>query len=378
MKDIVEINEMKKLMSISKTINLIPLSEEKDKIKLWDNFVVNHPEGRFCHLSGYKKVVENSYNYTPYYYMLEKNGTIVGLIPFFVSKSIFLGKKMVSQPFSEYGGLLLDDMTSMEHEEVFSAVRAVMRQAKAGLAEIHGGFGIPESERNKHLMPIAPHFRAVITLDMDAETFFTKKINRMVRKAVRKAERNNVICYEKSDPEMVSKYFYPLFLLSMKRLGVPAHPLSYYTGFCKHLKDNLKIFWAEYDNKIIAALLGFTVGKGIHIINIVSDSAYWDKRPNDLCHWRFIKWGIENNYEFFDMGSVRYDGQEKFKKKWGIELMDYNHYLINIDPNKKMPSGSSFDSSSKTMRLFSTAWNKCIPLPLTRYIGPIVRKQLAR
>ena len=78
------------------------------------------------------------------------------------------------------------------------------------------------------------------------------------------------------------------------------------------------------------------------------------------------------------MGSVRYDGHEKFKKIWGIELMVYNLYLINIDPNKRKPAGGSFDSSSKTMRFFSAAWNKCMPLSLTRYIGPIVRKQLAR
>lgn len=365
-------------MVISENLKLIPFSETKEEVDLWDGFAANHPEGRFCHLSGYKKVVEKSYNYKPYYYILKKNNSIVGLIPFFVCNSIMLGKKLISQPFSEYGGFLLTDLKNEEYKEVFENIRKIMRQAKVETAEIHGGFGIPEAQRNEYMIPIAPHYRAVLKLDTTVEIMFNERIDRMVRKAVRKAERSQVKCYEKSDQDMIKDCFYPLFLKSMKRLGVPAHPLSYYIGLLEHLGNNIKIFWAEYSGKIVAALLGFTVGRGIHIINSVSDPVHWDKRPNDLCHWRFIKWGIENFYEYFDMGSVRYEGQMKFKNKWGVELKEFNYYLLKIDPRYGKSSGDLFESSSKSMRFLSAVWSKCVPLSLTRYIGPLVRRQLAR
>jgi lipid II:glycine glycyltransferase (peptidoglycan interpeptide bridge formation enzyme) len=108
-----------------------------------------------------------------------------------------------------------------------------------------------------------------------------------------------------------------------ENIGSPPHPLAYYTKCYEYLKDYLKIFWAEYEGKIIAALLGFAVGRGVHIINTVSDEKHWGKRPNDLCHWNFIKWGYENGYEFFDLGSVRYEGQKRYKEKWGAEFQKY-------------------------------------------------------
>ncbi len=369
---------MNKKIELLSGINLTPLSSDESYQTSWDNFVINHPEGRFCHLIGYKKVVENSYRYQPHYYLLEKNENVVGIIPFFIFNSVFFGKKLLSQPFSEYGGLLLGDLKAEEYDDVFNLTREVLVQAKVKSAEIHGGFGIPQNIRDKYLIPTNQHYRGILKLEADADLFFETKVDRMVRKAIRKAERNNVTCYEKSDPGMIKDNFYPLFLQSMKRLGVPAHPLTYYSQIAENLSKYLKIFWAEYEGKIIASLLGFAVGKGIHIINTVSDPAYWDKRPNDLCHWRFIKWGIENKYEFFDFGSIRYDGQKIFKEKWGAELVDYNHYLLNADPKNDRPSHGPIDSSSNTMKFFSTAWNKTVPLSMTRYLGPIIRRQLGR
>jgi len=365
-------------MSNSNNLKITPFCDDRVNTELWDNFVANHPEGRFCHLIGYKKVVEGSYRYQPYYYLLKKGDNVAGIIPFFVFKSAFLGKKLISQPFSEYGGLLLDTLSPYEYDEVFNLSRDILKQANVKMAEIHGGFGIPQDSRDKFLIPSSQHYRGILNLDTDADLYFEKTVDRMVRKAIRKAERNNVTCFEKSDSEMIKNHFYPLFLQSMKRLGVPAHPLSYYEKMTEHLDKNLKIFWAEFEGKIIAGLLGFAVGRGIHIINIVSDPVYWDKRPNDLCHWHFIKWGIENKYDYFDFGSVRYEGQKIFKEKWGAELVDYNHYLLIADPQKGKPIGGHFDSSSKTMSFFSTAWNKCVPLSMTKYLGPIIRKQLGR
>ncbi len=368
-----------KLVNSTKGLNLTLFpDEEEDKKILWDEYVLTHPEGRFCHLMGYKKVVERTYGYRAIYLAIEKNKRIVGIFPSFLCKSIFLGKKIASQPFSEYGGILAQELTQSDYEELFEALNEVMHKTKVNLIEIHGGFGITENIREKYLLPIFSHHRAVLRLDDNVDEIWKKKVSYEARKAVRKAERNGVICYEKVDPDMIVNQFYPLFLASMKRLGAPPHPPTYYLECCEHLKDYLRIFWAEHEGKIIAALLGFAIGKTIHIINIVSDDKYWDKRPNDLCHWSFIKWGCENGYKHFDLGSVRYEGQRRYKEKWGAEFQKYAHYVFAPDLDTKKMKSKTFDSSSKSMVFFSTVWQKFMPLEVSKFLGPMVRKQLAR
>ena len=366
-------------MNSTRSVNLVLLSdEEEDKRISWDEYVLAHPEGRFCHLMGYRKVLGETYGYRAVYFAIEKDKRIVGVLPSFLCKSIFFGKKIASQPFSEYGGMLTHDLTQNDYDAVFEALGETMRNKRANLIEIHGGFGIPENVKERYLFPVFSHHRALLRLGDDVDEIWKRRVNYEVRKAVRKAERSGVTCYERVDRAMITERFYPLFLASMKRLGAPPHPLAYYVKCYEHLKDYLKIFWAEYEGKIVAALLGFAVGKAVHIINIVSDDRYWSKRPNDLCHWSFIKWGCENGYKDFDLGSVRYEGQRRYKEKWGAEFEKYAHYVFAPNLSERKMKSKTFDSSSRSMAFFSSAWQRLVPLKLSGFLGPMVRKHLAR
>jgi hypothetical protein len=120
--------------------------------------------------------------------------------------------------------------------------------------------------------------------------------------------------------------------------------------------------------------MGFTVGKRIQITHIVSDEMSWGLRTNDLVHWEFIKWGCENGYSEFDFGSVRYDGQRRYKKKWGTKTENGGYYFLSTMPAKIR----TFGSSSKTMRTFSKIWSLCVPRFVTPILGPVIRKQLIR
>jgi hypothetical protein len=354
------------------------LKEDQVPPQLWDKLVKEHPEGRFCHLMGYKRVVEDTYGYEPFYFIFEKDGKIVGVFPSFVCKSLIFGKKIVSQPFSEYGGMLASELTEEEYEETFGAIGEVMQKIKVNSIQIHGGFGLPENIKEKYLSLAFSHHRAILKLGDEPDEIWKKRISYEVRKAVHKAERSHVICYQKVDPDMIIDKFFPLFLTSMKRLGVPPHSLAYYMKCYEHLRDYLKIFWAEYEGEVIAGLLGFAVGKGIHIINTVSNEKHWEKRPNDLCHWNFIKWGSQNGYEFFDLGSVRYEGQRRYKEKWGAEFQEYAHYVFAPNIDTKKIKSKTFDSSSRTMVFFSSLWQKFVPLGVSKFLGPMVRKHLTR
>ena len=59
------------------------------------------------HLTGFRSAVDATYGLEPFYRIYKKGGEIRAVFPGFFHPSRIYGRKIVSQPFSEYGGLLL-------------------------------------------------------------------------------------------------------------------------------------------------------------------------------------------------------------------------------------------------------------------------------
>jgi CelD/BcsL family acetyltransferase involved in cellulose biosynthesis len=340
----------------------------------WDEYVENHPEGRFSQLSGYR-YLEQVYGYAPYYLTFKSDaGKIVGVLPCFEARSLLFGRRFLSQPFSEYGGFLLDqDLSDDDRDSIVSAVSEYMTDRDLDVLETHGNYGMAgEDERlrigNRQQL-------AYLELQRSPESLWEQGVSRHVRKAIRKAERSGLRSIEQTDEHMITTHFYPLYLRSMHRLGSPPHPVTFFLRCFDAMRSKMRIFWALYEDQPIAGLLGFSCGRRVSIVNIVSDERHWHLRPNDLIHWEYIKWACENGYQYFDFGSVRYDGQAQFKEKWGCVFRDSGYYFLTAKPGA---SYDNFDSSSGSMALASKIWAKCMPHPLAKHVGPTLRKHLLR
>src|SRR5713101_3861079 len=193
--------------------------------KTWDAYVHAHPESRFCDLFAYR-CVEKAYGYRPRYFGFVKNNKLVGVLPAFETRSLFFGRRLVSQPFSEYGGFLLNpDLAEEDFQEILEQLKRFLSARK-------------------------------------------------------QAERSGLKVVERSDNSTLVSEFFPLYLASMKRLGVPPHSIQYYLQCRAAFGDRMKIFWAIHDGRPISGLLGFECGQRISIINIVSDDRFWEVRPN--------------------------------------------------------------------------------------------------
>ncbi len=338
----------------------------------WDEFVNQHPEGRFSQLAGYKDVVEKTYGYSSVYRLfVTPEGRVAAVFPAFVKKSCLMGNKLISQPFCEYGGLLVDNLGREECSCIKDKLSDLLSELKLPFCEMHGGMGLPDKNRGALFPHRLLHQYAV--LELSSSEVWEDKVDRMVRKAVRKAERSGLECYQDITETAIINDFYPLYLHAMKRFGTPPHPKTFFLNCQRYLAKDMKLFLVKYRGRVIAALLGFTTGKRVHIINTVSDERHWDKRPNDLAHWHFIEWASNNGYHFFDFGPVRYGGQRQFKEKWGAEFFDYYYFFISQRENGNMPKPATH---SVGVRYFAWAWGRLLPLPVTEVIGPWFRKQL--
>ena len=339
----------------------------------WDNFINRHPEGRFSQLIGYKDVLEETYDYEASYWLFRDfEGKVIGVFPSFIKRSKFLGNKLISQPFCEYGGALVEGHYG---EEVLSLIKGALGkllvQYNLPFLEVHGGTGLRSDSAEVIFRKRPMHQYALLTLS-SSEEVWQKKMDRMVRKAVRKAQNSNLQCCQETTESSITRDFYPLYLRSMKKFGTPPHPQSFFLSCLRYLSDYMRLFLVKDRGKAISALLGFTTGKRVHITSIASDENYWDKRPNDLAHWEFIKWAADSGYEIFDFGPVRYEGQKRFKEKWGVDLFDYSYFFLSQEGHDTREE----ITCSKRAKAFASLWKWLVPLPLTGIIGGWFRQQL--
>ena len=349
----------------------------KGNQKEWDSFVENHPEGRFFFLSGYKRAIEETYGYEGFYYLFKKDGQTAAILPSFKLNGLLSGRRLLSSPFAEYGGLLGNNLSLEDLEEIVAFLQQFLLEHKIPFLEIHGGLGLPTDLMNSFFHPVPMYEYAILPLSKPEE-IWDHALDRQVRKAVRKARKAKLVAYEETTEETISRKFYPLYLLSMKRLGTPPHPKKLFLNYLSSLKDNIRLFLVDDGDLTIATLLGFAVGKRVHIIHTASDPEHWDKRPNDLAHWAFIEWACNEGYEIFDFAVVRYEGQRRYKEKWGVQLFNYSHYYLFSENVKKEDITPIDPSSRRSIRLSSWLWRNCVPFGLTEPLGPPIRRRLGR
>jgi CelD/BcsL family acetyltransferase involved in cellulose biosynthesis len=340
----------------------------------WDGYVLAHPEGRFCHLTAYHRAVRASYGLKEIRFALRREGRLCGLLAVGGGRSAFFGRKWISMPFSEYGGFLLDpDVPEVEARRLAVGVIAEARRASTRSIEINGALGLFEGQ--DLFARSVPYEAALLDLSPGPERLFEKVVTYEVRKAVRKAESKGLTTREASDIGTIRNVFYPLHLDSMRRLCVPPHGLNYFEELKNEFGDDLQIFWAERDGEKHAGLLGIRSGQRVQIFATVSRPDSWEDRPNDLAHWAYIRWACAQGARWFDFGSVRYEGQRRFKKKWGVTFHPAAHWIADLSGGKRM---ATFDSSSEALSLTGRIWSALVPTPATQWLGPIVRRQLLR
>jgi hypothetical protein len=69
----------------------------------WDDFVNRQNQSTIFHTSAWAKVIQESYGYIPYYYVIEDDTKqLKAAIPFHFINSWLTGKRMICLPFSDY------------------------------------------------------------------------------------------------------------------------------------------------------------------------------------------------------------------------------------------------------------------------------------
>ena len=341
----------------------------------WDAFVAVQPGGRMVHLSGYKAAVEGTYGFAPFYRMYRTGGDIRAIFPGFFHPSHLYGRKIVSQPFSEYGGLLLAaDASSAERAAILDEFEAAARRALAvtGFAHLEMRSPLSLTDAEMRRFAGAPLFKRAERPLADPEAMW-KALDPKDRNIIQKARGYGLAFTEEARETPLRRDFYPLYLATMKRLGSPPHPLAHFLRLRRGLGRAMKVFLVRFRGRPVAALVAWAVGSTVHVTDMCSDQAAFFLKPNDFAVWEFLRWAREEGCATFDFGPVRYRGQEIFKKKWRMELTDYTYAYLTDRPDRVR---NTFTGGGGLMAAAPGIWKAVLPVGLTRLVGKYLRREV--
>ncbi|MFH1202745.1 MAG: GNAT family N-acetyltransferase [Candidatus Omnitrophota bacterium] len=341
----------------------------------WDDFVLKNSFVRFYHLSGFKDVLEKFYRDRSFYLIFENDDEIKAVLPIFLLKTLFFHKAL-SLPFAEYAGIMGENLSSSEMEFIVNYLKGFLLEHDVPYLEINAGLGMPQDfmQTNfKHSI-----FGQYAELELTSiHDLWENSLDYQVKKAIRKSEKSGLDLIEDTTIASLSGNFYPLYLKSMKRMGSPPLPLKFFLDCYNSLQKYLKIFFVKDGKRITTALQGYVTNKRVFIQHIVSEVDNFEKRPVDFLHWAFIKWACENGCKFFDFGMSRYEGQRRFKAKWGVKFNDYSFYYL-FKPGVNIAVPSPLTPLSDRMVFLTKAWRIAMPEIVGNFIGPFIRAQLGK
>ncbi len=355
---------------------------EREEEKSWDVYIHGHPNSTLCHLSGWRRVIENTYGHRTYYLLVESEGSnsepnIAGVLPLVHIKSILFGNSLVSMPFLNYGGVLA------ENEQVG---KFLLEEAK----RLGKRLGVKNIElRHMDLVPWMhskepkssedpssfsggiKKVRMLLDLPESSEKLF-ESFKSKLRSQIRKPQKEGLVAFI-GGAELLDE-FYHVFSINMRDLGSPVHSRKLFENMLKEFGHRVKLGVVKHNESSTAAGLIFCFRDLAEIIWASSLREYDPLSPNMLLYWSLLEHVTNAGYKYFDFGrSTPQEGTYKFKEQWGAKPTSLHWY--NISPNGKPVDPGKYSEGDQLRQKGEMIWQKT-PLFFANLIGPIIRKHI--
>lgn len=327
----------------------------------WDSYVLRNERATFFHQIGYKRVIEQSFGHKPYYLAFLNNGEIRGILPLFLVKSRLFGFFLVSLPFCDYGGIVAD--SESVQKRLWEKAIEIAQKEQVQVIELQ--------QRDRDNLGLYQNLEKVnLKLLLDTEERIWRSFKGKVRNQIRKAQKAG-LQFKVGGIEKLPQ-FYKVFATSMRDLGTPVYPLSFFDNLLKSFPSTSEVLLVTYGGKTIGGAIAIYFKETMEVPWASSWRKYFKYCPNNLLYWKAIERGCQKGYKYFNFGrSTKNSGNYKFKKQWGAEdeQLHYQYYLVK---GKSIPDLSP---QSSKYRMAVNIWKR-LPLAVTNYLGPKISRYI--
>jgi lipid II:glycine glycyltransferase (peptidoglycan interpeptide bridge formation enzyme) len=325
----------------------------------WDDMILRFPEYSFFHTSSWAKVLQDTYNYKPYYFTIEKEGMLLAVVPLMIVNSYFTGKRAVSLPFSDYCEPLISD--DINFNTVFAEINKFYKKNSLKYIEIRGGKIFFSDVKESTFS-----YKHNLDLSIGEENLF-KNLSSNTKRNIKKAIREEVTV-EISNSKSALEDFYLMNCITRKKHGLPPQPKKFFENLFEHVlsQNNGFIAIGKCNNVSIAGGIYLHIGNKALYKFGASFMKYQNLRANNLVMWDAIKYYSNEGFESFGFGITEPDneGLRKFKVGWGTKEEVLNTYRYDLAKNIFIPIDTKISGFHN--RIFSNT-----PLPLLKVFGSL-------
>lgn len=340
----------------------------------WDAFVARHPQGTFFHRTGWSRAVQEMFRHQPHHLVVEQGRKWLGVLPMFLVKSPFLGRNLVSVPYSVYGGVLAVEDDA--HEALLAHARRLGKELGVGFVELRN---LEERSSDLDRSDLYVTYRCDLP-DDPAEVMarIPKKRRAEIRaarepKAPATGKRRESFGIQVTADGTVEELF-DLFARNKRRLGSPSLPKRWFQALRDEFGKAVVIHRAvEPGGQVIAAVMSFTFKDTVYAYYSGALDAFNHTGVNNYIYCAIMEWAVENGYRRFDFGRSRTgSGPAKFKLNMGFspESLHYDYMLLG--DGAKMPE---FHPGNPKLALPRRLWSK-LPLSLCNTFGARLSRYL--
>lgn len=340
-------------------IKIIGVSEHE----LWDNIVKGFSEYDVYYLSGYTKAFQIHGDGIPQllYYEVED---LKAIYVYMKRKTAIDGVFDSITPYG-YGGVLFKGDVSKENLNAFWDAYT-QKMAEENIIDNFVRYhpilydAIPMKEVSSVI-----DLGKTIAMDLSSPEVIWENIHSKNRNMIRKAEKNGVVIHHGKSLELFDK-FIDIYNATMDKDNADEYyyfSRDFYKSIHNDLYDNYEMFYAVYEDKIIAmSIMIFANGKmNYHLSG--SDIEYRNFAPSNLLLYKAALWGYEQGFKTFHLGGGIGSGKDNlykfkaaFNKKsdyqFSIGKQIFNQEKYDELVNRRIVEDAKFDTNSSFFPLY--------------------------
>ncbi|SHH41546.1 FemAB family XrtA/PEP-CTERM system-associated protein [Massilia sp. CF038] len=329
----------------------------------WDAFVDATPDATFFHKAGWQTVIERVYGHKTWFYYVEQDGRIVGILPLAQMKSRLFGHWLGSLPFCVLGGAIAS--TESARTMLDAAADKLARELQVGHLEYRQLVRAHPNDPNWHTKELYVTFRKAISAD-DEENLnaIPRKQRAMVRKGIKLGLTGEI-------DQGVDRFF-TCYATSVHRLGTPVFPKSYFKVIKEVFGEACEIRVIVREGELIAAVMSFYFRDEVLPYYGGGMPAARETAGNDFMYWNLMQAAAARGARIFDFGRSKLGtGAFDFKKNWGFEPtpLEYEYRLYAAT---ELPDNNPLNPK---YQLFIKMWKK-MPIGLANFLGPFIVRSL--
>lgn len=289
----------------------------------------------------------------------QSDGTPRGLLPLHFVKSPLFGRFLVSLPYVNTGGVWAQD--EMAAVELISAACDLADRLDVRYLELRHEKQV-EHPRLNWQRTDKVHMRLTLPRSLtELNQSFKSKLRSQLKKVA-----TNPFQIQWGKHELLSE-FYRIFAHNMRDLGTPVLSKKLFDSILSAFGDEAELCLVKLHGNPLSAALLVHQHRITEVPSASSLRAYNSTGANMWMYHQLLSRAIERGSDTFDFGRSTIDSNTyRFKAQWNaLPFPSYWQYYVRRGTAEDMRP-----DSAKNQRLVRV-W-KCLPVWLTRWIGPAI------